>query len=190
MLNSKQITKLFAEYDKLREIKTDNNLNYLVWLILKINKELWELEDSARMNNLSLKHVAQAKKAIDRKNQERNDIIKKIDIKIYRQMKILPLNKKLCYSESPGMIIDRLTILHIKLSKIRDLLQLINEKGLKKEYEKKEKIVHNQLNDLYNFLDLYFMKLDKKRIYFEIQQPVKIYNDDRIKKYIKIITKS
>ncbi len=185
MLNSKQITKLFTEYNKLKENKTDNNLNYLVRLILKINKELWELEDSARMSNLGSRHVAQVKKAIDQRNQDRNDIIKKVDIKIYCQMKIVPLNKKLYYSESPGMVIDRLTILHIKLSKIRDLIQLIKEKDLKKEYREKEKIVNNQFNNLCGFLDLYFIKLEKKKVYFEIQQPVKIYNDDRIKKYIK-----
>jgi hypothetical protein len=61
---------------------------------------------------------------------------------------------------------------------------------LKKEYREKEDIISKQINHLGNFLDFYFNKLEHKEIFFEIQQPVKIYNNKRIKKYIKLLQKS
>ncbi len=185
MLSYKQIIKIFTDYSKTDKVILNNKLYSFIILNLEANKELWSLEDSARMDNLGAKHVAKTKKTIDEVNQVRNDFIRKIDIEVTNQMNILPLNMNLYYSESPGMIIDRLSIMHIKFLKIKSLTLLIKEKELKKEYKKKENKVFNQLNNLSIFLDIYFKKLKKKEIFFEIQDPVKIYNDKRIKKYIK-----
>ncbi len=185
MLSYKQIIKIFANHEKTDKNILDNNLTNFIKLNWETNKELWNLEDSARMHNLGANHVARAKKNIDQVNQVRNDLIRKIDIEITKQMNVKPLNISFYYSESPGMIIDRLSILYIKFLRIKNLKLLIKEKELKREYEKKETIVFNQFNKLSTFLDLYFKKIRKKRIFFEIQEPVKIYNDKRIKKYIK-----
>lgn len=121
MLRYKQIIKTFSENNNSNKSNLDNDLSYLIKLNLKTNKELWSLEDSARMINLGVRHVAKAKIAIDKANQTRNDLIRKIDVEISRQMNIVPLNKELYYSESPGMIIDGFAILYIKFSAIKDL---------------------------------------------------------------------
>lgn len=187
--NFKIISKIFYDFltnqsDVYEEM---NEFDRLVWLNIKTNHVLWELEDLARMIEIGSEHVAAAKKEIDKNNQIRNDLIRKIDIEIVKQINISQDSQERTYSESPGMIIDRLAILFIKLYVIRGLLSIIEEDDLKKEYEEKEKIILKQIDYLGNFLDIYFVKLKNREVFFEIQQAVKIYNDSRIRKYIKII---
>jgi len=62
---------------------------------------------------------------------------------------------------------------------------VIREDDIKLEYLEKEKILVGQIESIGNFLDLYIERLLKKEVFFEIQQPVKIYNDTRVRKYIK-----
>ncbi len=190
MLNSKIISKIFFNFlnNTSLSLKSEGRLNHLVKLNIKINWKLWNLEDSARINELGSKHIARTKQEIDQSNQIRNDLIRKIDIEIANQLKVVPLDsQKQFYSESPGMIIDRLAILCIKLSVTKDLLLVIREKDLKEEYRQKENIILRQIDRITNFLNLYFTRLKHKEVFFEVQQPMKIYNDKRIKKYIKIL---
>jgi hypothetical protein len=44
-----------------------------------------------------------------------------------------------------------------------------------------------QINRIGDFLNSYLDKLEHKDIFFDIQQPVKIYNDKRVKEYIKFL---
>lgn len=77
------------------------------------NFELWHEEDIARRDDLGSERVHQAKRAIDRFNQERNNFIEEMDKFLVAALKPaesgLPKN-----SETPGMIIDRLSILSLK----------------------------------------------------------------------------
>ncbi len=77
------------------------------------NFQLWHEEDIARRDDLGSERVHQAKRAIDRFNQERNNFIEEMDKVIVAALKPaesgVPRN-----SETPGMIIDRLSILSLK----------------------------------------------------------------------------
>ncbi|MCX6717843.1 MAG: DUF4254 domain-containing protein [Candidatus Taylorbacteria bacterium] len=189
MLNLKTISKIFSDF--LTGVPTvyesENQLSRLIRLNMEMNRKLWNLEDSARMTELGSEHVAKPKQEIDKNNQIRNNLISKMDIEITKQMGISSGPQEQLYSESPGMIIDRLSILFIKLSVIRSLLLVIEEKDLLEEYTEKENMILNQIEHIGNFLNSYFTKLAHKEVFFEIMQPVKIYNDDRIRKYIKAL---
>jgi len=191
MLNFKMILKIFSDSlnDSITAPESAEELSNLISLNFKTNKKLWELEDLARMDELGPVHVATAKKEIDKNNQIRNDLIRKIDIKVSDQIGVLPGPQKQLYCESPGMIIDRIAILFIKLTVVRNLLMVIKEANLREEYSVKEKTILMQIDHIGNFLDYYFDKLARKEVFFEIQQPIKIYNDKRIKEYIKILKK-
>ena len=77
------------------------------------NFDLWHTEDEARRDDLGPEHVYRAKRAIDRLNQERNDFIQRMDEWLINELHPpatgCPLN-----SETPGMMIDRLSILALK----------------------------------------------------------------------------
>ena len=190
MLNFKTISRIFLDFLNNPSIilKSEDRLSHLIRLNMETNQKLWDLEDSARMVELGPEHAAAVKQEIDKNNQIRNDLIREIDTEITNQIQLVPLkSQEQFYSESPGMIIDRLAILYIKLSVIRDLSSLIKEADLLEEYRAKENIILSQVNLLSNFLDSYFDKLKRKKVFFEIQQPVKIYNDKRVEEYIKFL---
>ena len=77
------------------------------------NFQLWHEEDVARRDDLGFEAVYRAKRAIDRFNQERNNFIEAIDQVIVAELHPpaagCPRN-----SETPGMMIDRLSILALK----------------------------------------------------------------------------
>jgi len=181
-----KISAIFSNFIKNPKVDSIyDNVQKLVYLIIKINKTLWNLEDSARLSELGDKHVAEVKKNIDIYNQQRNDLIREIDTVLRRLLDVSRGVKESFYSESPGMIIDRLSIIFIKLAVVQKIISVIREDDIKLEYLEKEKIVVGQIESIGNFLDLYIERLLKKEVFFEIQQPVKIYNDTRVRKYIK-----
>lgn len=83
------------------------------------NFELWHEEDIARRDDLGSERVHQAKRAIDRFNQERNNFIEEMDKALVAELRPAesgcPKN-----SETPGMIIDRLSILALKEFHMRE----------------------------------------------------------------------
>ncbi|MEM7783341.1 MAG: DUF4254 domain-containing protein [Planctomycetota bacterium] len=82
------------------------------------NYLLWHEEDIARSKDVSDTEIAQVKRSIDRYNQQRNDWIEKIDdeiSQIVQQMGVrcpdsIPMN-----TETPGSVIDRLSILSLRI---------------------------------------------------------------------------
>ena len=143
MLDFKAISKVFSNFldgkSEISDLKSEDKLACLIELNIETNWRQWHLEDSARMMKLGPKHIANAKQKIDKNNQVRNDLITAMDVEITKQTKAAPLgSQEKFYSESPGMITDWLAILHIKLSVIRDLLALIKEADLIKEYKEKK----------------------------------------------------
>jgi hypothetical protein len=77
------------------------------------NFSLWHEEDVARRDDLGFEAVYRAKRNIDRFNQERNNFAEQMDQAIVAELKPresgCPRN-----SETPGMMIDRLSILALK----------------------------------------------------------------------------
>jgi hypothetical protein len=77
------------------------------------NFQLWHEEDTARRDDLGFEAVYRAKRAIDRFNQERNNFIEAMDqafvAALHPRASGCPRN-----SETPGMIVDRLSILALK----------------------------------------------------------------------------
>lgn len=78
------------------------------------NYQLWAMEDRARRDDLGFEFVYQAKRAIDQYNQQRNDYIEKMDEWLFELLKPEQENDCPLHSETPGMMIDRLSILALK----------------------------------------------------------------------------
>ena len=191
MHNIKTISKIFSDVldGTSTDLESGDQLGRLIRLNMETNLEQWDLEDSARMTELGSEHVAKTKQEIDKNNQIRNDLIREMDIEIAKQIDISSGSQEQFYSESPGMIIDRLSIMHIKMKVIRNLLLVIKENDLQEDYKEKEKIIQKQIDHIGKFLDMYFTRLECKEVFFEVQQAVKIYNDERVRKYIKTLKK-
>ncbi|HWA84932.1 MAG TPA: DUF4254 domain-containing protein [Opitutus sp.] len=77
------------------------------------NFQLWHEEDIARRDDLGFESVYRAKRNIDRFNQERNNFIEAMDQQIVAALNP-PASGCPRNSETPGLMIDRLSILALK----------------------------------------------------------------------------
>jgi hypothetical protein len=77
------------------------------------NFELWHCEDEARDPDASDATIVATKRSIDRLNQRRNDLVEQLDFALIEAA--APNPEAPLHSETPGLIIDRLSILSLKL---------------------------------------------------------------------------
>src|SRR5471032_2731864 len=78
------------------------------------NFDLWHEEDKARAPDATDAQIATVKRSIDKLNQQRNDFIEKIDEFLFHELagrKIAAGPNAPWNSETPGSVIDRLSIL-------------------------------------------------------------------------------
>ena len=71
--------KLYNKPEDMGRIGRLNNLSSAIDSLAKKNLQLWSLEDEARRQDVSLGYIGRIKKKIDIANQQRNDLIDKID---------------------------------------------------------------------------------------------------------------
>jgi hypothetical protein len=141
------------------------------------------------MHEFGFEAIAKTKMEIDLANQRRNETINQLDVmfdKVLGNVQSESLEK--FYSESPAILIDRIAIMFIRHHFIQELLAVIQDEVFLHEYLDKEKQLTQNMNDLGEFLNSYFYKIKNGEVFFKVYKPLKIYNDERIKKYIKTLT--
>src|SRR5664280_1041021 len=88
----------------------------------RANFDLWHIEDEARTPGVTDACLADVKRRIDRTNQQRNDLAEELDRALLDHLAArgLPEPSAPLHSESPGLIIDRLSILALKIYHTRE----------------------------------------------------------------------
>jgi hypothetical protein len=83
----------------------------------RANFDLWHCEDRARDPEASDAEIVATKRSIDRLNQRRNDLVEQIDLVLLEAAQAATSANPAAplHSETPGLIIDRLSILSLKL---------------------------------------------------------------------------
>jgi len=93
-----------------------------IWQAIEDNHRcnclLWDEEDLARRRNVPDAEIAGNKRAIDGHNQRRNDAIERIDENLLGLFAKAKEHARL-NSETPGAMIDRLSILSLKIHHMR-----------------------------------------------------------------------
>jgi hypothetical protein len=115
-------TRLTALWHEIEPCAGGEGFDHLVQQNHYFNFMLWHEEDIARRDDLGSERVHQAKRAIDHYNQQRNNFIEEMDKVLVADLQPAesgcPKN-----SETPGMIIDRLSILALKEFHMREETQ-------------------------------------------------------------------
>ena len=106
-------TELTAQWHQVTPVATEAGFNRLLEENHLRNFSLWHEEDIARRDDLGFERVYQAKRNIDRFNQERNNFAEEMDKAIVAAL-TPPTTGCPRNSETPGMMIDRLSILALK----------------------------------------------------------------------------
>src|SRR2546427_482848 len=122
MFDVPQITELQQRtVERWHEQDIDNPFEGVLHLVCeqhRFNFLLWHEEDIARSPDVTDARIAQVKRAIDRCNQQRNDAIEKIDDFLLQEVQrrgIQPVADARWNSETPGAVIDRLSILALRI---------------------------------------------------------------------------
>lgn len=143
----------------------------------RMNFDLWHEEDMARRDDLGAERVRQAKRAIDRFNQARNDAIEQLDAWFLSQLPPARPDSPL-HSETPGMIVDRLSILNLKIYHMR--IEATRESATEEHRRactEKCAVLGEQLGDLKSCLEELLAQLQSGARRFKVYRQLKMYND-------------
>lgn len=142
------------------------------------NFKLWHAEDRARRDDKGFEFVYHAKREIDQCNQQRNNAMEAMDQWLYAYLQ--PELANLCevHSETPGMMIDRLSILTLKIYHM-DLQA--NRAGTDSTHQQtcyaKHGILMEQQIQLTTCLAHLFQSIINKTRTFRVYHQFKMYND-------------
>lgn len=164
-----------AEYTNARV-----TLNPIALELAYRNYQLWHEEDKARRIDVGDDVIAQVKRNIDRFNQQRNDLIEKLDeaILAWVQARVemdpqLPIN-----SETPGSIVDRISILSLKIYHMHeDTLRDDVSDEHRERSQGKLAILRIQRADLENALGLLIKDYLGGKKQMKLYRQFKMYND-------------
>lgn len=144
------------------------------------NFELWHLEDEARVPDATDHEIAEIKRAIDRVNQRRNDLIEQCDSLLLKELmdRGLPKSATPLHSETPGLIIDRLSILALKIFHTREeTLRGDAPEGHVQRNRERLKLLEEQRDDLAACLDALWAQVVHGERRFKLYRQLKMYND-------------
>lgn len=150
------------------------------------NVLLWREEDKARRTDVAAEHIANGKRLIDQYNQARSDAIEALDESLLAALgrSGFPFGARL-HSETPGAMIDRLSVLSLKIFHMRAQAE---RRGARPDHialcRSKLDRLTMQRNDLCGCLDSLLQDAITGRAYFKVYRQFKMYNDPSLNPYL------
>jgi hypothetical protein len=144
----------------------------------RCNALLWREEDLARRRNVADAAIVANKRAIDLLNQERNDAVERIDAALEAGLRLAMAGAPRQHSETPGMMIDRLSILALKCRAMRGEAERTDaDRGHAPRCRERLAILELQRADLARCLDALLEDCAAGRAWFRVYRQFKMYND-------------
>jgi len=142
----------------------------------RANFDLWHEEDEARDPEATPEKIVRIKKAIDRLNQRRNDLMERIDRKLLAEAGEQRAEAPL-HSETPGMMIDRLSILELKrFHTAEEVARAAGDEHAQRNRERLA-VLKEQRDDLREALDRLCAEVMSGKRRFKLYRQMKMYND-------------
>jgi len=164
------------------EIAFETGADGLVALAMaqhRANFELWHEEDKARVPDVPDSEIVRVKHSIDVLNQRRNDLVEKMDLWLIDRLaqdSVAPL-----HSETPGLMIDRLSILALKIYHTREETHRMSATA---EHRSRNvdrlALLEEQRDDLAGCLDVLWSEVLAGKRRFKLYRQMKMYNDPEL----------
>jgi hypothetical protein len=159
------------------------SLNDVIENLHRANFELWHQEDSARDVHAGDAAIATAKRAIDRINQRRNDLIEQCDTLLLEELaaQSLPNPQAELHSETPGLMLDRLSIMSLKrYHTLEEMNRATAPKAHRERNSQRLAILEKQRHDLAACLDRLWQRVLQGNMRFQLYRQLKMYNDPEL----------
>jgi hypothetical protein len=187
MLDALLITRIqdemtLALHESESELEIETSADGLMALAMaqhRANFELWHEEDRARAPDASDTEIVRVKRAIDTLNQRRNDLVEKMDLWLMERLDqdaAAPL-----HSETPGLMIDRLSILALKIYHTHEeAYRMSATEGHRLRNVERLTLLEEQREDLAGCLDALWAEVLKGTRRFKLYRQMKMYNDPEL----------
>ena len=177
-LQAGAIGRWYASNFTVPEINEGDPFLSLVLEQCSRNYQLWNQEDQARRVDVDDSVIATVKRAIDRLNQQRNDLIEKLDEALLSELEAGMNSEAPQNSETAGSIIDRMAIMALKCH------HMAREAGREDAGEQhrgkcaaKLEILREQRGDLARCFDQLIAASREGTRRFKVYRQYKMYND-------------
>lgn len=145
------------------------------------NFQLWHAEDRARRDDLGHEMVYLAKREIDHCNQQRNNRMESMDE--WCVMTYQPASYLQCpvHSETPGMMIDRLSIMALKAYHMKRQAEREDVDSMHRQTcVNKLHTIEEQQTQLHHCLENLLHEVINKTRTFRVYHQFKMYNDPNL----------
>ena len=144
------------------------------------NYELWHEEDKARSPQAPDAAIAEVKHSIDRLNQLRNDLVEQLDELLLTAAGSQNTAAQL-HSETPGLIIDRLSILSLKIFHTAEEAHRASAtEAHRARNAARLEVLLQQRGDLAGCLDALWQEVSSGTRRFKLYRQMKMYNDPEL----------
>lgn len=145
------------------------------------NYQLWQAEDKARRDDKGYEFVYRAKRHIDHYNQQRNNRMEAMDEWLFRELNPASPAECAVHSETPGMMIDRLSILALKAYHMALQTQRADvDEAHRTNCQSKLMVIEEQRKQLKECLERLFDAIKNKEQTFRVYHQFKMYNDPKL----------
>jgi len=153
----------------------------LAWQLQLINTYQWHQEDLSRAHGAGDAVLAAVKRAIDASNRRRVQTIDALDVHLCEQAAsaALAAPDAALHSETPGSIIDRLTVLALKRYHVAEALADAEPGGDRGAMQARLDTVTEQFDDLAGCLERLLADILAGRVQLKLYRQVKVYRDPR-----------
>jgi hypothetical protein len=167
---------------QLRQDGACESFETLVEALHAANFTLWHAEDDARQPSAADAAIASVKRRIDRVNQLRNDAVEKIDACLLASLAEAGVTQGgPQHSETPGMMLDRLSILSLKLFHTQEELDRAGAPaGHRERNADRLTVLKEQREDLAQCLEQLWTDVCAGRRFFRQYKQLKMYNDPEL----------
>lgn len=152
----------------------------------RFNRLLWRIEDHARRQDVPDRYIVRCKRAIDRFNQQRNDATERVDHALLQALAGIQYQPDArLHSETAGAMIDRLSILALKIFHMH---AQTTRRDAGDEHRSacnaKLQILQIQRADLAGCLGRLLKEIERGETYFKAYRQFKMYNDPRLNPWL------